>query len=1202
MTSHHLPCYPTNTFIEPIYFSMFTSSSVLLISLAYFALLLGVAKLGDKLLSYRAYANQHLQAIIYSLSLAVFLTSWTFYGSVGRAATSGWDFLGSYLGPILFFLLGHRIIYKIVLIAKRENIGSISDFISSRYGKSRRLAVIISLIATLGLLPYIALQLKAIDLSYAVLTAQDGLRDSQADISVLMIALLIGIFSVLFGARQVDTSAHNPGMVLAIAVESLVKLVAFVTIGLFATYVINDGFNDIFNQLEEQKGSSSLAAFDPFRSSFIIESFLGVIAVVCLPRQFHMLAVENTNPQHINTARWLFPLYMTSMCVFMIPIAWAGSQALAGTSTNADLYSLMMPMAEGQTGLAILAYIGGISAAMGMVAVSTIAISTMLTNDIIMPFILHVRAVDVSQNKNLGRLLLNLRRLSIFAVLLLAYGYYLLIDSGTALVSIGLSAFVAVAQFGPSLFGGIFWRGGHVRGATVGLLAGFSAWVYCLLLPNLTGLFLLSGNVINYGPFGIEWLRPTALFGLQLDPISHATIISLGLNVFFYIIVSKMSKPRLIDRIQADLFVDTLSQSALIESRRHHSGLSVDDLFTLLERFLGYRATMESLKQLAIQEPQLDLHKDAPINAQLIRHFERTLSGIIGTSSARAVVESSLNQKDVHLGDVVSIVGEAAKAVSFNRGLLQATIDNVSQGITVIDKDLHLVMWNKRYLALFDFPKGVVKVGTPIEEIIRLSALKGEYGAIDPARIVKLRMAMIIRGEQHRSIRYREDGTVIEVRGHAMPDGGYVNTYVDISEQHHAESALRESEKDLIEANESLEKRVNDRTETLSQVNLELQQAKAQADASHQSKTRFLAAASHDLMQPLNAAKLFSTALAQRQQDLQKDPQSQQLAEYLDASLASAEQLISDLIEISKLDGGGTDPQLEHFCASSLMQQLANEFTVLCQQKELTFHLQCSTATLYSDPKMLRRVLQNFLTNAVRYTEKGKVLLGCRRSEYGLEIQVWDTGFGIPKNHIDDIFIEFKRLESGPHAQKNGIGLGLAIAQRTAGALSHRLQVVSHYGQGSMFSIQVPWGDSTLTKAQETTTESPTNHYQLNGFKVLVLDNEVSIQQGMKSMLALWGCDVYCIASADQGLKLIASMPAETWPQLILADYHLDQGLFGTDAVAQMRLAMAQDTPAIIITADRSNEMKHIIKESGFGLIHKPLKPAVLRKLINRLL
>ena len=511
-------------------------------------------------------------------------------------------------------------------------------------------------------------------------------------------------------------------------------------------------------------------------------------------------------------------------------------------------------------------------------------------------------------------------------------------------------------------------------------------------------------------------------------------------------------------------------------------------------------------------------------------------------------------------------------------------------------------MWNKRYLELFDFPEDIVKVGTPIEEIIRLSALQGEYGAIDPARIVKLRMAMIMRGEQHLSIRYRKDGTVIEVRGHAMPDGGYVNTYVDISEQHHAESALRESEKNLIEANESLENRVNERTETLSQVNLELQQAKAQADASHQSKTRFLAAASHDLMQPLNAAKLFSTALAQRQSDLQEDSQSQQLATYLDASLASAEQLISDLIEISKLDGGGVDPQLQHFCASSLLQQLANEFNLLCQQKDLTFRLQSSKATLYSDPKMLRRVLQNFLTNAVRYTEKGKVLLGCRRLEHSLEIQVWDTGFGIPENRLEDIFIEFKRLESGPHAQKNGIGLGLAIAQRTAGALSHPLQVVSNYEQGSMFSIQVPLGDSALTQVQELATESPTNHYQLDGFKVLVIDNEVSIQQGMQSMLGLWGCDVHCVASVDQGLEILANMSPATWPQLILADYHLDQGLLGTDAIIKIRQAMGQDTPAIVITADRSSEMKHLIKESGFGLIHKPLKPAVLRKLINRLI
>jgi Na+/proline symporter/signal transduction histidine kinase/CheY-like chemotaxis protein len=1180
---------------------MFSSSSLLFISLAYFALLLGVAKLGNRLVAYKAYANHHVQAIIYSLSLGVYLTSWTFYGSVGRAATSGWDFLAPYIGPIAFFIFGHRILYKIITIAKRENIGSISDFISSRYGKSRRLAVIVTLMATLGLLPYIALQLKAIDLSYAVLTAQGQMRGAQGDLSVFIIAVLIGIFSVLFGARQVDTSAHNPGMVLAIAVESLIKLIAFVAIGLFATYVINNGFGDIFTQLEQSQGSTSLTSFNPFRTSFIMETFLGLIVVVCLPRMFHMMVVESTNPEYLHTARWLFPLYITAMCLFMIPIAWAGSQALAGTNTNADLYSLMMPMVEGQSSLVILAYVGGISAAMGMVAVSTIAISIMVTNDIIMPFILHVKAVDVLKNKDLGRLLLNLRRLSIFAVLLMAYGYYLLIDRGTTLVSIGLSAFVAVAQFGPPLLGGIFWRGAHVRGATAGLLAGFAAWVYCLLLPNLTVLFDLSGSIISNGPFGIDWLRPTALFGLQLDPISHATLISLSLNISLYVLVSKFSTPRLIDRIQADLFVDTLSQAAVYEGRGHHEDYTVADLSDLLERFLGYRRTVESFKQLARQEPQLDLHQSAPINALLIRHCERALSGIIGASSARIVVASCLNDKAVQLGDVVSIVGEAAKAVSFNTGLLQATIDNVSQGITVIDQDLNLVMWNQRYLELFDFPKDTVKVGTPIEDIIRLSAQQGEYGNIDPAKIVADRLAMINKGQQHRSIRYRENGTVIEVRGNAMPDGGYVNTYIDISEQHQAEIALRASQKELMQANESLENRVTERTETLSRVNIELEQAKAQADASHQSKTRFLAAASHDLMQPLNAAKLFSTALSQRQASLAQDSQSQELSTHLDASLANAEQLISDLIEISKLDGGSLEPHKQHFAVAPFLDQLAIEFDVLCQQKDLSFKLKDSRATLYSDPAMLRRVLQNFLTNAIRYTAHGKILLGCRRMPQGLEIQVWDTGFGIPEDRLDDIFVEFKRIETGPHAQQNGIGLGLAIAQRTAQTLNHPLRVSSSYNHGSMFAILVPWGDPLQVKAKTTHNPETTLHQQMHGYRVLVIDNETAILQGMQAMLEQWGCVVYGAISANQALDLIAQLKQPDYPQVILADYHLNGGLLGTQAISDIRHKLGQDIAAIVITADRSNDMKKIVAEAGFGLLHKPLKPAVLRKLINRL-
>lgn len=1178
---------------------MVGSWSLLIISMVYFIVLLVVATQGDKHLPEHRPRNQHFQAIIYSLSLGVFLTSWTFYGSVGRAVTSGWDFLGPYIGPLIFFIFGHRILRKIVIIAKRENISTISDFISSRYGKSRRLAVLVTVMATLGLLPYIALQLKAIDLSFAVLSDNPFDQVRQANLSVLIIALLIGAFSILFGARRVDTSAHNPGMVLAIALESTLKVLAFVAIGLFATYIVFDGFGDIFSQISIAQ-HPGLTGFDPWRSSFLVEILLGFMAVICLPRQFHMTVVENTNPDHIDTARWLFPAYILLFCTFMVPIAWAGHSALRGTGINADIYSLMMPLAKDQHTLAIFAYIGGISAAMSMAAVSTVAISTMITNDIIMPFILHVRAVEVSQSQQLGRLLLNLRRLTILVVILLSYGYYLLIDQGTTLVSIGLSAFVAVAQFAPPLLIGLYWQRGHVRGATAGLAGGFFVWAYCILLPNMTGLFHLSGDIINFGPFGIEWLRPTALFGTDLDPITHATVFSLSINICLYILFSWLNTPRLIDRMQADSFINVDATPTQLANRNTQAHHTVADVQTLLERFLGYRQTMESINQLAQRHPHIDLNASASVSPELQRHTERTLAGIIGASSARIIVQSSLGGKSVQLGDVVSIVDEATKAVTFNRSLLQATIDNVSQGITVIDKDLKLEMWNQRYLGMFDFPKTMIKVGTPIGDIIRLGAEQGEYGDVEADKIVKQRTEMIARGEQHRSVRYRHDGTVIEVQGHAMPGGGYVNTYSDITNHHKTEKALLERERQLQQANETLEKRVAERTESLEQVNQQLNVAKAAAEASHQGKTRFLAAASHDLMQPLNAAKLFASALNERQQSSYNDEQMSQLANNLESSLNSAEQLISALIEISKLDAGNLTPRQQHFCAADLLNVLNKEFSALCADKGLQFRRVCSQATLYTDPIMLRRVLQNFLTNAIRYTESGSILLGCRQHKNSVEIQVWDTGYGIPEDRLDDIFEEFNRIETGAHSKTTGIGLGLAIAQRTARTLGLEIRVNSTPGKGSMFAIRVPRGQAAVVARMEASPEVAAQQ-DLNQVRILVIDNDENILDGMQALLSQWGCDISTAISAEDAVQKLSSSASEP-PQLILADYHLDNDLLGTDAIHEIREHLQSNISAVVITADRTAAMKQEVKEAGFGLMHKPLRPAVLRKMINKYL
>ena len=631
-------------------------------------------------------------------------------------------------------------------------------------------------------------------------------------------------------------------------------------------------------------------------------------------------------------------------------------------------------------------------------------------------------------------------------------------------------------------------------------------------------------------------------------------------------------------------------------TQAHHT---VADVKTLLERFLGYRQTVESINHLSNRHPELDLSPAASVSPELQRHTERTLAGIIGASSARIIVQTSLGGKSVLLGDVVSIVDEATRAVTFNRSLLQATIDNVSQGITVIDKNHKLQMWNQSYLDMFNFPKDMIAVGTPVQDIIRISAQQGEYGEIDADKIVKQRSDMIKRGEQHRSIRYRENGTVIEVQGHKMPDGGYVNTYSDITEHYLAETALKEREKQLQQANESLEKRVAERTESLEQVNQELSAAKAEAEASHQGKTRFLAAASHDLMQPLNAAKLFSSALAERQQELINDASLRQLANNLDSSLASAEQLISALIEISKLDAGNLQPRKQHFCTSDFLHVLNQEFVALCDEKQLSFHSLYSEATLFTDPVMLRRILQNFLTNAIRYTNQGRILLGCRRRPEGLEIQVWDSGFGIPEDRLNDIFGEFQRIETGAHSATTGIGLGLAIAQRTANTLEHEIHVSSELGKGSMFSVLVPYGLKSAVTRPQPQHEIVTQN-DLSGTPLLVIDNEQSILDGMQALLAQWGCHVYTATSAELAIELLKELKPDQQPMLILADYHLNQGLLGTSAIKDIREYLQQDLAAIIITADRTSAMKQEVRDAGFGLMHKPLRPAVLRKMINK--
>ncbi len=1306
--------------------SMLQGWLIVLISLAYLGMLFAIAYWGDQQ-SHRRLRNQR-KPIIYSLSLAVYCTSWTFYGAVGRAASTGWEFMATYIGPIIVFGLGIKVVSKLVHVSKKQNITSIADFIASRYGKSQTLAALVAIMTVISILPYISLQLKAVAMSYNVLT---GIADSAASSgsdTALFVALLMAIFAILFGTRHIDATEHHEGMVLAIAFESLIKLAAFLSVGFFVVFGIYNGFEDLFLKASVQLENNQNFQKDILAGSFLTEIILSVIAVICLPRQFHVTIVENTHPQDLRTARWLFSLYMILLGIFVLPIATAGMATFPSGFVNADTFVLTLPLSAKADGLAIFAFIGGLSAATSMVIVASIALSTMVCNDIIMPLLFKVAGRRLSNQTDVGELLLKIRRITIFCLLLLAYFYYRLLGTHASLADIGLLSFVAVAQFAPALLGGLYWKQGCRQGVMAGLIAGFSLWAYTLMLPSLAKAGILPDAWLAEGLFGIAWLKPYALFGLTgLDTISHGTFWSLSFNLLLYFWISRQVSGRLIDRIQASSFVDTLDDGgANANNRVQGDHASVGDLQMLAERFLGVERAQRAIRGFFLERQLKPAASNERASAELVLYCERLLAGVIGASSARIVISSTLRGRDMQIGDVVTIVDEASQMLQFNRSLLQATIENISQGITVVDNQLRLVVWNRAYLDMFDYPPGLISVGRPIADIYLYHAEQGEYGPGVPQEHVNKRLEILRQGRTHCYERHRADGSVLEVRGNAMPGGGYVTTYTDITQHKKTETALRESERSiriytdnvpaliayldnercyrfinhayqetfgldrntligrpcyeilseseyeerkpyidrvlegrrqtfetrlpvlpgereryaqvtyiphineegqilgyftlyiditerrkaelaLQETNETLEMRVRERTKALSIVNQELRkeniiraliedelrQAKASADEANLGKTRFLAAASHDLLQPLNAARLFTSALSQRHYE----SDTKDLIEHLDGSLKAAEELISALLDISKLDAGALIPNRSHFSLNQVFDLLKAEFTVLAQEKGLDFQLHPSRAVVHSDLQLLRRMVQNLLSNAIRYTTQGKVVLGVRRGRQGVRIQIWDTGVGIAEDKIKEIFQEFKRLDNPRHADVKGLGLGLAITERIAKVLEHPLEVRSQVGKGTLFSISLPYGDpAKVSHTSKRPGAIVRRKGGLDGLKVLCIDNEVKILEGMRALLGGWGCQLRTATSAEEALAQLQDWRAD----VLLADYHLDNDLTGVMAIHQLRAHLSYPLPAIVITADRTEVIRNEIIQADAMVLQKPVKPAALRALLNR--
>ncbi|CAJ1832253.1 NahK/ErcS family hybrid sensor histidine kinase/response regulator [Aeromonas salmonicida] len=1136
------------------------------LSLAYLGLLFLIAYVADKSKRRRLKG----QPLLYSLSLAVYCTSWTFFGTVGQASESPWSPVPIYLGPMLVFLFGWRLLARLILVAKREHITSIADFIAARYGKSQRLAMVIALIAIMGILPYLVLQLKAIVTGLDLLMANSvsaGPTGNTAGLA-LGVALLLALFSILFGTRNLDATEHHRGMVVAIAFESVVKLLAFVTVGGFALWLILSKPSQARTLVASDFLDAVVAVTPGGLLELAIYTLVTMCAVICLPRQFHVTVVENNQGQDLHWARWLFPLYLFVMGLFIWPLALAGKQWV-GAGMASDTYVISLPMSLGFDGMAMLAFLGGTSAATGMVIVCTIALAIMVSNDLVLPVLLR-RFWQQGRDERLVRLLLQVRRGAILLILLAAWGLYLWLGDLTSLSRIGYLSFGAVAQFAPALLLGLYWRHGNRKGVYLGLALGVSLWFVTLLAES----GLLAGSPLESLLAPPDW---PAFRDLSLG--AWCIFLSLLLNLLGYVAGSLLSRAAVSERLQAANFVGKPSRdtTALYQAR-----VSVKELEMLAARFVGSSRVKRAFGRFA-GERGGTLAPQMQASAELIAHTERLLAGVFGTSSARLVLASALQGRNMQLEEIATIVDEASDVFRFNRGLLQGAIEHMGQGISVVDRELKLVAWNRRYIELFHYPPGLIQMGRSIEEIIRYNAEQGLCGPGDIEAHVARRVAYMLRGSPHISARERPDGRVIEMQGNPMPAGGFVMTFTDIT-------PFRDAERVLREANEHLEARVAERTHELSELNRQHQQV----ERANYSKSRFLAAVSHDLTQPLNAAKLFTSSLLEM---LPPRDETARIARHIDDALGATEDLITDLLDISRLEAGKFKAKKLDFALHDVFDNLKAEFGVLAQAGGIQFSVVESKLAVYSNVRLLRRVLQNFLTNAFRYNPGGRVLLGCRRLGDKVRIEVWDNGPGIPADKQEAIFDEFSRLDHSRTAKEQGLGLGLAIARGIALVLGHNLTLRSWPGAGSVFAITLNLATRPVATTQ--VAAPALRDSQLEGVRVLCIDNEGDILIAMHSLLGRWGCEVVCAQSQAQAEDLIAG---GFLPQLVLSDYHLDDGKTGLQALHMLRLAHGNDIGGIIISADRKSELQAQIREHGYGYISKPVKPLKLRALMNSIL
>ncbi|GAB4482463.1 MAG: hypothetical protein OHK006_00950 [Thermodesulfovibrionales bacterium] len=978
---------------------MFEGYLLFLFILAYLSLLFFAAYYADR----REKAGQSIVSnpYVYSLSIAVYCTSWTFYGSVGKAATSGFSFLTIYIGPTLIAMLWPVILRKIIRISKEHRITTISDFIGSRYGNSLVLAAVVAIVALVGIVPYLGLQIKAIMNTFSVLAGQ---TKGSAEAG-WFIALILGIFAIMFGARRLDSSERHEGMIFAIAFESIIKLVAFLSVGIYVTYVLFGGFSDIFDRIRDSQfgdllylGAGTSVSFMEWASLL----FLSMMAIMFLPRQFHVTVVENSDPDHLSKAVWLFPLYLFLINIFVMPVALGGI-LLGGSQKDADLFVLTIPLGQKNFFLALLVFMGGFSAATGMVIVESLALSTMVMNNLVMPGIYRF-----NQMKGFPMIILNLKRMIIIGCVFLGYFFAVSVGEFYSLVDIGLKSFEAVTIFAPSILLGIYWKRGTKLGAIAGICAGFAVWVYTLLIPAFQKAGILDPHGFWAGFVESDMLNPHALFGLKgLDKWSHSLFWGLFFNVTAYVGISLFSRKSDDEERQALLFVEAYPASMFPAM----AGYSVQQIEDVLGQYIGKKEAHDILVNYIIRN---GINRNAPTQKDIMRlrdEAERVMSGALGSAIATIIFEDKLTLTEEERGELSTSIrqitdtlrlsreelAEANRSLANLKEFSESIIESAPVGIVTLDSRLSVKYWNKAMEAITGIEKRRA-ANQPIRSLLPW---------VTPELISQGRQReMTLQAPHQRSIK-------MNVSPFSDPEGGYVVILEDITERISMESQLVQATKLA-------------------------------------SLGKLTAGISHEIGNPLASI----SSLVQELRSLPPNPENR---EFTDDSLktisfhieriANIVRSLADFARVSTTERSRT--RLDEVLDRTLnLVRYDRRFRKVDLKIEST-----GLPEIMVNPDKIQQVFMNIILNALdAMPEGGTLSVSMKKAGEAVECVFRDTGPGIDRSIMDRIFDPF--FTTKPPGK--GTGLGLSICYGIIKEHSGTITAKSGKDKGTVFTIRLP--------------------------------------------------------------------------------------------------------------------------------------------------